>query len=238
MNAFVTNCRAFWAKHSGRRAFWPAACYLLAAAAWLVLAAVHCAADSMARSGGTLVEQTLSAADFQLVDLVVLGEDGETETGASAALLETTSGDPQMILENVTDGRIEGTAVRTLQLYCEFDADPREMCLYYTTAEGQPYSQDMRVFAAVQPDGSYLFTLPRGRLCALRLDPCSPEENKSVTLTLQKVVLNRPVSAAGYFVPSWYQLYCLVLYPALAAAALSWAAHAAAWLRGRKTGTR
>lgn len=226
MNAFGTSCRAFWQRNSGRTAFWPAVCYLLAAVVWLMLAAVHCLSDGMARGSGALAEQTLAAADFQLVDLETLGE-AVDETGQSAALLRSTSGDPQMILEDVAGGQIEGRMVRTLRLYCTFDTDPREMCLYYTTAVGQPYSQDRRVFAASQPDGSYLFTLPRASLCALRLDPCSPEENKATTITLQKVVLNRPAGPASYFVPSWYQLYCLILYPALAAAALSWTMRAA-----------
>ena len=38
-----------------------------------------------------------------------------------------------------------------------------------------------------------------------------------------------------YFVPSWYQAFCLVLYPALAAAAVSMAA---AIVPGRKNRTR
>ena len=62
---------------------------------------------------------------------------------------------------------------------------------------------------------------------ALRLDPCSPDENKTVGLTFAPgtISLNAPETLPAvwqYFVPSWYQAFCLVLYPALAAAALSW----------------
>ena len=101
------------------------------------------------------------------------------------------------------------------------------MCIrdrYYTTRVGEDYSADRRVFPQSLGSGQYVYTLPRTSLAALRLDPCSPEENKTVTLTMSDITLN----AAGtlpavwqYFVPTWYQAFCLVLYPALAAAAVS-----------------
>ena len=72
--------------------------------------------------------------------------------------------------------------------------------------------------------GQYVYTLPRTSLAALRLDPCSPEENKAVTLTMSDITLNAADTLPAvwqYFVPTWYQAFCLVLYPALAAAAVS-----------------
>ena len=73
-------------------------------------------------------------------------------------------------------------------------------------------------------EGRYIYTLPRTSLTALRLDPCSPEENKTVTLTVRDITLNAADTLPAvwqYFVPTWYQAFCLVLYPALAAAAVS-----------------
>ena len=101
--------------------------------------------------------------------------------------LITTGGDPQMILEDVS-----GRVVRTVSYNVEFDGDSREMCLYYTTKTGEPYSQDRRVFPKVLADGTYVYTLPRTRIVALRLDPCSPDENKTVGLTFtpQSITLN------------------------------------------------
>ena len=90
--------------------------------------------------------------------------------------------------------------MRTLSYTARFEGEAREVCLYYTTAPGQPYSQDNRVFPGRTADGSYVFTLPRTTLVSLRLDPCSPDENATVRL----------------------KTFCLILYPALAAAALSW----------------
>ena len=197
-----------------RRLAIPVLCYLVALVAWILWGAAALGADLLARNSGRLAEQTLHAGDFALVDLEL--QAGEPET------LLTLTGDPQMILEDVSD-----RTVRTLQVFAEYEGDAREMCLYYTTEAGQPYSQDRRVFPQALGDGRYLYTLPRTTIVALRLDPCSPDENKTVQMTFAPgtIMLNAADSlpaAWQYFVPSWYQAFCLVLYPALAAAALSW----------------
>lgn len=204
----------------------PLLCYLSAAVIWLALGAVHAVADTAAKASGRLVTREMAVTDFALADLNVVssGESGQT-------VLETTSNDPQMILEDVSN-----ETVRTLQMDAGYEGTVGEMCLYYTTAAGQEYSKDRRVFPTRQSDGSYLYTLPRGSIVALRLDPCSPEENKSVTITIEKILLNRPAGFGSYFVPSWYQVFCLVLYPGLAAAVLCWAGGALRTVRHRKDG--
>ena len=151
----------------------------------------------------------MAVTDWQLVGLTQ-NEDGT---------LTTVDGDPQMILENV-DGRV----VRTISYTAQFDGEAREMCLYYTTKVGEDYSADRRVFPQSVGEGRYIYTLPRTSLAALRLDPCSPEENKTVTLAVRDITLNAVDTLPAvwqYFVPTWYQAFCLVLYPALAAAAVS-----------------
>ena len=124
-----------------------------------------------------------------------------------------------MILEDVGS-----RVVRTISYTAKFDGEAREMCLYYTTKVGEDYSADRRVFPQSLGSGQYVYTLPRTSLAALRLDPCSPEENKAVTLTMSDITLNAADTLPAvwqYFVPTWYQAFCLVLYPALAAAAVS-----------------
>ena len=69
--------------------------------------------------------------------------------------------------------------------------------------------------------------MPRGSIAALRLDPCSPDEGKSLTVDFPggNITLNRSADlpkGLDYFIPSWYQCFCLILYPALAAAVFSW----------------
>lgn len=199
-----------------RRGALPLTCYLAAVALWLVLGAVHWGSDALARSAGTMYEADIPVTEWQLAGLTDAGSTAES------AVLTTTDGDPQLILEDVS-----GMVVRTLSYTVTFEGDAREMCLYYTTKVGEDYSQDRRVFPQALGDGRYLYTLPRTTIVALRLDPCSPDENKTVQMTFAPgtITLNAADSlpaAWQYFVPSWYQAFCLVLYPALAAAALSW----------------
>lgn len=206
-------------KWFGRRGALPLTAYLAALAVWVVLGAFHLGSDSLARAQGRLTGETMAVTDWQLVGLTQ-NEDGT---------LTTVDGDPQMILENV-DGRV----VRTISYTAQFDGEAREMCLYYTTKVGEDYSADRRVFPRSVGEGRIIYTLPRTSLAALRLDPCSPEESKAVTLTMSSITLNAADTLPHfwqYFVPSWYQAFCLVLYPALAAAAVSMAA---AIVPGRK----
>ena len=194
----------------------PVLCWCAALVFWLVQGAVAFAGDSSAKAKGTLTETSIPIESWQLAELT-WGEPGENS--APQGQLITTGGDPQMILEDVS-----GRVVRTVSYNVEFDGDSREMCLYYTTKTGEPYSQDRRVFPKVLADGTYVYTLPRTQIVALRLDPCSPEENKTVTLTMSDITLNAADTLPAvwqYFVPTWYQAFCLVLYPALAAAAVS-----------------
>lgn len=204
-----------------RRAALPLACYFAALIGWLALGLWNFGSDSLAEAQGRLYEQAIELTEWQLVDIEPYG-------GAYV----TTSGDPQIILEDVSD-----RVVRTLRYSAEWlDNEPREMCLYYTTRVGEPYSQDRRVFPQVAADGSYLYTLPRTSIVSLRLDPCSPDENKSVTFAFvpAAIELNAALPAFWqYFIPSWYQAFCLVLYPALAASALHWLLNVVRRLRRR-----
>ena len=195
-------------KWFSRRGALPLTAYLLALVCWLVLGAAHLASDTAARAQGRLTEETMAVTDWQLAGLTLA--DGT---------LTTLDGDPQIILENV-DGRV----VRTISYTAQFDDEPREVCLYYTTKIGEDYSADRRVFPKSAGNGRYIYTLPRTSLAALRLDPCSPEETRTVTFTMSDITLNAADTLPApwqYFVPSWYQAFCLVLYPALAAAAVS-----------------
>ena len=198
-------------KWFGRRGALPLTAYLLALAVWVVLGAAHCGSDALAKAQGRLTETTLGVNDWQLVGLA---QDGGT--------LVTLDGDPQMIVEDVS-----GQVVRTLSYTVQFDGEAREMCLYYTTKVGEDYSADRRIYPQSLGNGRYVYTLPRTSLAALRLDPCSPEDGKTVTMTMSDIVLNAAATLPAvwqYFVPTWYQAFCLVLYPALAAAAVSIAA--------------
>lgn len=195
-----------------RRAALPVLCYAAAALLWLVWG-VYARLDDIGLRGGQTV---LPVETFTLTDLE---KDPDVQDGYRAI-----SGDPQMLWEN-TDGR----KLRTVSYVPEFlGGEPREMCLYYTTRDGEAFSRDKRVFPRVLASGRYVYTLPHGKITALRLDPCSPDaKGDPVTVVFLSGVIDLnydPTLPHGWqaFVPDPYTAFCLLLYPALAAALLDW----------------
>ncbi len=197
----------------------PVLCYTLAVLFWLVTSLWGLGADLAAKAAGGLYQQQLAVEDFTLVNM------HQQEDGSYI----TENGDPQMIWQN-PDGR----TIRTLRMTAGFDRSPREMCLYYTTEAGEDFGVNKRVFAAQADDGSYLYTLPQGNITALRLDPCSPEEEKMVTMTFQSFVMNEPASLASYFAPGWYGMMQLIVCPGLCASAVSLARQAFVYYQQKK----
>ncbi|MGN0984835.1 MAG: hypothetical protein ACI4OI_08315, partial [Gemmiger sp.] len=82
-----------------RRMALPLVCYLLAVAVWAALSIFQFGSDALAKAQGRLSYEALGAECFQWVDLEPFG-------GGYV----TTSGDPQIILEDVS-----GRVVRTLR---------------------------------------------------------------------------------------------------------------------------
>ena len=186
-----------------------AVCYAAALAGWLLYGVFCLGSDGLAAVRGSLREQSMAVQDFQLVNLEQTGEN----------TLYTLNGDPQMILPDVS-----GQKIRSLTIRAQYTKDAREMCLYYTTAPGQDFSQEKRVFAVQADDGTCTYTLPRTRICTLRLDPCSPAENELLTMTVESITLSAPRSALAYFAPGWAGAFNLILWPGMAAALLNIAA--------------
>lgn len=186
-----------------KRGFFPAACYAVCLAGWLLLGLAGLCRDAALKAGGSL-------APFRLLPAGLEPVNAEWRQGD---VLYTLTDDPQLIWRN-PDGR----AVRTLRFAARYADSPREMCLYYTTAPDEPFSQDKRVFAAQSSDGaSYLYTLPQVSIAALRLDPCSSKQNE---VTVQSIQCNEPVSALSYFLPGWYGAFQMAVWPGLLAALL------------------
>lgn len=195
-----------------RKAALPVLCYALALAGWL-LWGVYARLDD---AGLRAAQSSVPVADFVLT---ALEPDPDVQDGYAA-----TSGDPQMLWQN-TDGR----KIRTVSYVPEFlGGAPGEACLYYTTRPGEDFSRDKRVFPRALDTGRYVYTLPHGPVAAIRLDPCSPAEGEdpvTVVFMFDSVDLNYgPTLPHGwqYLVPDAYTAFCLLLYPALAAALLDW----------------
>lgn len=198
----------------------PTLCYAVAILAYLLSCLLGLAADGVGKLSGSFVPFALQASDFEMVGLA---QESETSWG-------TLDGDPQMIWYNT-----EGKTVRTLRFCPQYDIAPREICLYYATKEGQGFGVNKRVFPTQQDDGSYLFTLPRGNITALRLDPSSPVDGKMVTMTLTDgFACNETTAFWQNIWPGWNGLYQLVVYPGLAAAIVSTLRQFWLWWAGRK----
>lgn len=198
-------------------------CYGAAALVWLVSSLWVLGADALASVGGRLYQYSLEPHQFECTDLE-LQPDGS---------YQTTSEDPQMLWQNTGD-----ITVLTLRMDASFDRDPREMCLYYTTKPGEDFGVNKRVFASLQDDGSYLFRLPHGHIEALRLDPCSPLSGQPVNIRFLALEFNQPQPWWQYFVPGWYGLFGFLVYPALAASALSLLWQAVCEVRSRAAAHR
>lgn len=205
--------KKLWNAWCGRvRAPLPTLCYALCLLLWLGGSLFALGRDGLLKATGRLEPFSLGVAveggspagalEFTSVDLELSGQN----------TWHTLSDDPQLHWQN-PDGR----ALRTLRLEAAFSKSPREMCLYYTTRPGEDFGEEKRVFAAQQDDGSYLFTLPAGSITALRLDPCSA---RGLDMTVTGIFLNEPAGLAGYFAPGWHGAFRMILWPALAAAAL------------------
>ena len=190
----------------------PVYCYLLAVIIWLATSAVACIGDAISHANGSLSEQSLVPADFALYDME-LQPDGS---------YLCTSDDPQMILSSL-DGQ-----VRTLRFWADYSGYSFEMNLYYTTSPGPEqnggrFGETRRVWPVEQEDGSYLFTLPRQTMYALRLDPASAPASQELTITFEGILLlNEPVSTLSYFNPGWAGLATLLILPAFLAALVRW----------------
>ena len=162
---------------------------------------------------------SLQAESFQLVGMEPL-EDGR---------YTTVDGDPQMIWQNADE-----ITLRTLRTPIQFEGSPREMCLYYTTEPGEAFGVNKRVFAAQQNDGSYLYTLPAKRVTALRLDPCSPVDRKTVQMEFGEFTVNEPVPFYRYFAPGWAGLFRMLMLPGLCAAILRVAQDSLLWYKTKR----
>ena len=185
------------------RALIPLMCYGAAAVVWLLLCAGLLLSDVVSRGTGKMTAQEMELSQFELVNL---------ESAGTSNALQATSPDPQFIWVN-PDGR----TVRSVTLTVQHTNTTGEMSLYYIEEYGQAFDREMRVFPIRGENGRYVFTLPAADVYALRLDPCSVAQR----LDGVSIAFNTDCPVWRYVVPSWQQLFDLLLYPGLAACALN-----------------
>ena len=198
-----------------RRRLLPMLCYLLTAVLALGGCGLRLARDARDRRSGALTERALTLADFEQVNAHTEGE----------TVLVSDNEDPQLIYTAVPGQRLD-----RLRAAVTYDKYPYERCLYYVTAPGEAFGQEKRVWAVEQPDGSLIFSLPRG-VTAIRLDPGS---RNALRMDFSALVLNEQRPAKSYFLPDGGTAFALLAGPGLAAAVIQWAADfVAAWKTAR-----
>lgn len=213
---------AFLRAVRGRRLV--ALCYAVFFAASVLVCLYGFAEDSVQRMRGNVREQEVALRDFTLTDLA------ENADGS----LTSESPDPRMVLNNVPE------YVRSLTVRAEFiNMDPGEFCLFYMPRPGmEEFDVSYRIWARQEDDGSYTFTLPRGKVYGLRLDPGI---YTGLTFRIEQMTLNAPRSFLSWFVPGRVWLLCQLTVPALAAGVIEYLRGAlgvcAAFWRARKKGS-
>ena len=129
----------------------------------------------------------------------------------AGGVLTSTTGDAQLLLN-------PGTLVRRLRLVARYEGEASaEKDLYYHLP-GFGYTPRLRVWPTAQPDGSWLYTLPRFAGQGLRLDLA---DTAGVAVELTAIVLNERRPWQEYFIPSAWQLFWLAVLPGLAGCALT-----------------
>ena len=161
-----------------------ALCYVLFFAVSVLVCLASFAEDAFQRAIGNVVPAQLDVNSFSLIDT----QQTQPDTFIS------TSPDPRMVLEP------SPAYVRTVTVDCTFSKDPGEFCIFYKTSPQQEeYDATRRAWGYRQADGSYTFTLPKGRIYGLRLDPGI---FTNLAFEVHSITINAPRSFFSWFAPS------------------------------------
>lgn len=161
-----------------------ALCYALFFAASVLVCLASFAEDAFQRAVGNVEPAQLDVNGFALTDMQ------QEQPG----VFTSTSPDPRMVLEP------SPAYVRTVTVDCTFSKDPGEFCIFYKTSPQQTeYDATRRAWGYRQADGTYSFTLPKGRIYGLRLDPGI---FTNLTFEVNSITINAPRSFFSWFAPT------------------------------------
>ena len=150
-------------------------------------------AEKSARDSQTLVQTSLTDADFTFNSMRAV------DSGWSA-----TDGDPQLIY--TADMMFTG-----VEFYMEYSIYPGEMLLYYTTAAQPQYNgANMAVISPVKDRaGWYTVSVPATQVTSVRIDPTITAGNH---LVFGDFVVNPQKTLADYLTPDGYTVLSLAVY--------------------------
>lgn len=180
-------------------------CYLFFLVTSILVCLYNFGEDRLLRRLGKLETFTLSASDFELVDM---------QPAEGGAYLSTST-DPRMLLKGLS-----GKRVRSVEMQVVYTSEPGEVTLFYMPRAGmEEFSAQYRVWAVKDDDTHYTFTLPRGKVFGIRIDPAM---YTSAGMQFLSIVCNpvRPVSSFFRVSGSW--LFYFFVCPALLASALKY----------------
>ena len=194
-----------------------AACYLGFFLISLLCALYGFAEDRYQRAVGNVVTIEIRPEDFDWIDF---------ERQPDGSYL-TLSPDPRMLLRETPE------YIRSVRIEAKFlNMDPGEFCVFYKSSpDMEDYDANYRVWAYLEPDGSYFFRLPRGKVYGFRLDPGI---YTGIEMEITSITLNLQQSFLSWFVPSRVWLLAQLVVPAMIAGALKCTWIAFAGLRSPK----
>lgn len=159
--------------------------------------------ETAARRDGSLVRYTVTADDFELMDII------KTDSG-----YRTTNHDSQMILK-------KQRKFSSMKFYMEYTVEPGEIVLYYKEPGDEHFSEQKRLWA--QPvddeDNYYIVKTSMKEVSEVRLDPSMFAGNR---LTFKEFSFNEEKRAADYFNITYTHIFCLILYTLVISACLKY----------------
>ena len=155
--------------------------------------------EKSARSSGTLVTSVLKADDFELIGIRT-EEDGYV----------TENDDPQMIY------MLDGT-LSSVRIEMKYSLEPGEIVMYYTNPGDAGFSPRKRVWAVLDGETGYIFSLPMQQVSRIRIDPTMYPSNQ---LEIGNIEINPLTGADRYYSVSAPQVFYFLIYAGMLSAIL------------------
>lgn len=159
------------------------------------------ASENISRSNETLVQSRMTVSDFQQMSMKADGD-----------LLISTDSDPQLIWQ--ADQKITN-----IKFYMETSLYPGEIVVYYTTKDGEGFSENKRLWA--QPvdgeDNWYIVEMGLKNVRSLRIDPTMYAGNQ---MKFGTFIINEERTLSDYITPDARRIFNLLLYTGIISSVL------------------
>lgn len=176
--------------------------YLIALVVWGAVGTVSLAQEVIRRENGAVEQSALDIRDATWENMTEL--EGWDE---GSLWIYSTNSDPQLIWQ------LEGQPIGLVRLDAQSYSKPGgEMVLYYTTNEGQPFSEARKLWARQDEEGRYVFDLEGRRIYGLRLDM---DTAGGVIWRVHGISVNLYKPAWQFYVPDVQNTVLLLLVPLL-----------------------